>query len=45
MARKEPYATYIGTQLRSDPQAIVAWIERIRARGADLPVTVGCPTC
>jgi len=43
MAKKEPYATYIVTQLCYDPQAVVDWIEEIRARGVDLPVEVGIP--
>ena len=43
MAKKEPYATYIVTQLCYDPEAIVAWIDEIRDRGVDLPVEVGIP--
>jgi methylenetetrahydrofolate reductase (NADPH) len=43
MAAKEPYATYIVTQLCYDPTAVVSWIERIRDRGIDLPVEVGIP--
>ena len=43
MAKKEPYATYLVTQLCYDPEAIVEWIEAIRARGVDLPVEVGIP--
>ena len=43
MARKEPYATYITTQLCYDPDAIVDWVESIRGRGVDLPVEVGIP--
>ncbi|MFB6117238.1 methylenetetrahydrofolate reductase [Halosegnis sp.] len=43
MDRKAPYATYIVTQLCYDPEAVIAWIEAIRARGVDLPVEVGIP--
>jgi len=43
MARKEPHATYIVTQLCYDPDAVVEWIEEIRGRGVELPVEVGIP--
>ncbi|WP_372911327.1 methylenetetrahydrofolate reductase [Salinigranum sp.] len=43
MARKAPYATYIVTQLCYDPQAVLGWVEAVRARGVDLPVEVGIP--
>jgi methylenetetrahydrofolate reductase (NADPH) len=43
MSKKEPYATYIVTQLCYDPEAVIDWIETIRARGVDLPVEVGVP--
>jgi len=43
MARKEPYATYIVTQLCYDPQAVIDWTDDIRDRGVDLPVEVGIP--
>jgi len=43
MQKKEPYATYIVTQLCYDPDAVLEWIEDIRARGVDLPVEVGIP--
>jgi methylenetetrahydrofolate reductase (NADPH) len=43
MAKKEPYATYIVTQLCYDPEIIVEWVEEIRDRGVDLPVDVGIP--
>ncbi|MEF8829468.1 MAG: methylenetetrahydrofolate reductase [Haloarcula sp.] len=43
MARKEPYATYIVTQLCYDPDAVLEWVEDIRARGVELPVEVGIP--
>lgn len=43
MARKEPHATYIVTQLCYDPKAVLAWIETIRERGIDLPVEIGIP--
>ena len=43
MARKEPHATYIVTQLCYDPEAVVEWIDDIRADGVELPVEVGLP--
>jgi len=43
MAQKSPYATYIVTQLCYDPDAVLEWIEGIRADGVDLPVEVGIP--
>jgi methylenetetrahydrofolate reductase (NADPH) len=43
MAKKEPYADYIVTQICYDPDAVIDWIEEIRARGVELPVEVGIP--
>ena len=43
MEKKEPYATYVVTQLCYDPTAVIDWIDDIRARGVDLPVEVGIP--
>lgn len=43
MARKEPHATYIVTQLCYDPETVLEWIETIRERGIDLPVEIGIP--
>lgn len=43
MRRKEPYATYITTQLCYDPQDVVDWTWEIRDRGVALPLEVGIP--
>ena len=43
MAKKEPYADYIVTQICYNPDAVIEWIEEIRARGIELPVEVGIP--
>lgn len=43
MERKQPYATYITTQLCYEPDDIIDWIEQLRERGVDLPVYVGIP--
>ena len=43
MEKKAPYADYIVTQICYNPDAVIEWIEEIRARGIDLPVEVGIP--
>lgn len=43
MRRKQPYATYLTTQLCYDPDAIVEWVADVREREVDLPVEVGIP--
>lgn len=43
MAHKQPFADYMTTQMCFDPDAIVAWIARMRAQGVTLPVHVGTP--
>lgn len=43
MERKEPYATYVVTQLCYDPEAVLGWIDGIRERGVALPIEVGIP--
>jgi methylenetetrahydrofolate reductase (NADPH) len=43
MARKEPYATYVVTQICYDPDLVIDWIDEIRARDVALPVEVGIP--
>ncbi|MFC4360556.1 methylenetetrahydrofolate reductase [Halobium salinum] len=43
MERKEPFATYIVTQLCYDPETVLEWISELRDRGVDLPVEVGIP--
>ncbi len=43
MAKKEPYSTYIVTQLCYDPDAVLEWIDEIRAQGIELPIEIGIP--
>jgi len=43
MSRKESYGTYVVTQLCYDPEAVIEWIDDIRADGVELPVEVGIP--
>ena len=43
MSRKESHATYIVTQLCYDPEAVIEWIDDIRADSVELPVEVGIP--
>jgi methylenetetrahydrofolate reductase (NADPH) len=40
---KQPYASYMITQMCFDPEAIVEWLRRIRAEGVDLPIHLGVP--
>lgn len=43
MFDKEPYASYIVSQLCLDPAVIVWWIGAVRERGVELPIYVGVP--
>lgn len=43
MDKKEPFATYIVTQMCYDPETVLRWIEMVRDRGIDLPVEIGIP--
>jgi methylenetetrahydrofolate reductase (NADPH) len=43
MYEKEPYATYIVSQICFDAEIIVAWARRVRKRGVELPIYVGLP--
>lgn len=43
MFEKAPFARYIVSQLCLDPRVIAGWMARVRARGIDLPITVGIP--
>jgi methylenetetrahydrofolate reductase (NADPH) len=43
MFDKEPYATYIVSQLCLDAGVIVWWIGAVRARGVQLPIHIGIP--
>ena len=40
---KQPFATYIVSQMCFDPGAILDWVTDIRRRGIELPVYVGLP--
>lgn len=40
---KQPFATYIVTQMCFDPDAILDWVAKIRRQGIWLPVLVGIP--
>jgi methylenetetrahydrofolate reductase (NADPH) len=40
---KQPFATYIVSQMCFDPGAILDWVADIRRRGIELPVYVGLP--
>ena len=43
MYEKEPYATYIVSQICFDAGVIATWARRVRRRGVDLPIYVGVP--
>jgi methylenetetrahydrofolate reductase (NADPH) len=43
MYEKEPYATYIVSQITFDAEVIAGWARRVRQRGVDLPIYVGMP--
>jgi methylenetetrahydrofolate reductase (NADH) len=40
---KQPFASYVVTQICFDPAVIFAWIERMRRHGMNLPVHIGMP--
>src|SRR5918995_937228 len=43
MYEKEPYATYIVSQICFDTEVIAGWVRRVRRRGVELPIYVGMP--
>jgi methylenetetrahydrofolate reductase (NADPH) len=43
LGQKAPLADYVTTQLCFDPDAVVRWIDGIRAGGIELPVLAGVP--
>jgi 5,10-methylenetetrahydrofolate reductase len=43
MADKQPFANYMTTQMCFNPDAILAWIARMRSQGVTLPVHLGTP--
>jgi vanillate/3-O-methylgallate O-demethylase len=43
LGRKAPQADYVTTQLCFDPEAVLRWIEGIRANSIELPVLAGVP--
>jgi methylenetetrahydrofolate reductase (NADPH) len=43
LADKSRHADYVATQMCFDPDALVAWVSRQRARGIGLPVLIGIP--
>ncbi|MGI8827213.1 MAG: methylenetetrahydrofolate reductase [Chloroflexota bacterium] len=40
---KQPFATYMVTQICFDPEVTVAWLAKIRSQGIRLPVYIGLP--
>ncbi len=43
LQQKQPFATYLVTQMCFDPQALVEWLKRIRTAGVTLPAWIGLP--
>lgn len=43
LARKAPMAQYMTTQMCFDPDALIGWLRRMRARGLTLPAIIGIP--
>jgi methylenetetrahydrofolate reductase (NADPH) len=43
MFDKAPMATYIVSQICFDPETIQVWVNRVRARGVELPIWIGLP--
>jgi methylenetetrahydrofolate reductase (NADH) len=43
MFDKAPMATYIVSQICFDPETIRVWVNRVRARGVELPIWIGLP--
>lgn len=43
MYEKEPYATYIVSQITFDTEVISGWARRVWRRGVELPIYVGMP--
>jgi methylenetetrahydrofolate reductase (NADPH) len=43
LQEKQPLATYLVTQMCFDPDALLRWLQRIRAAGVTLPAWIGLP--
>lgn len=43
LLEKQPYATYLVTQMCFDPQVLIDWLREIRKQGVDLPAWIGLP--
>jgi methylenetetrahydrofolate reductase (NADPH) len=43
LLEKQAYASYITTQMSFNPEAIAAWIGRMRAAGVHMPIHLGVP--
>lgn len=43
LRRKQPFATYVVSQICFDPATVLSWIGSVRRSGIDLPVMIGLP--
>ena len=43
LREKQPYATYLVTQMCFDPGVLIGWLREVRAAGVGLPAWIGLP--
>ena len=43
LREKQPFASYVVTQICYDSAAVIAWIRRVRGEGISLPIYIGMP--
>jgi len=43
LKEKEPYATYLVTQMCFDPAVLIGWLRRVRTEGVRMPAWIGLP--
>lgn len=43
LREKQPYATYLVTQMCFDPGVLIGWLREVRAAGVELPAWIGLP--
>jgi len=43
LREKQPYASYLVTQMCFDPDVLIEWVRRVRQAGIELPAWIGLP--